>query len=137
MAFHQSAEFGCADAIMLPEISEVALFEDPSLTYPLQNAFVQNLAIRYSKSKVYTYIGEVVVSINPYADIGIYSDAVLQEYHGKALYQVPRPRSPLRPLTIQREPHIFALAEAVYTAMRRTEADCCVVISGCCTRPHL
>ncbi len=86
MAFHQSTEFGCADAVMLTEITEVCLCSRSSDL--AQSSFVENLSLRFKKNKIYTYIGEVVVSINPYTDLGIYTDAVLHEYHGKSLYQV-------------------------------------------------
>lgn len=62
------------------------------------------------------YIGEVCVTVNPYRDLGIYGEEVVGTYEGKAMYM--------------REPHVFALANTAYTAMRRTGNDVVVVISG-------
>jgi len=93
---------GRADAVLLDEITE--------------EAFVENLKIRYEGEKIYTYIGEVLIAVNPYRDLGIYSQDVIDSYHGAAIYQ--------------REPHIFALAEAAFSGMRREQKDCCIVISG-------
>lgn len=97
-----STEFGRADAVMLDEITE--------------DAFLDNLKLRYEKDKIYTYIGEVLISMNPYKQLPIYSEDMVSTYHGTALYQ--------------REPHVFALAEAAYAGMRRSQSDCCILISG-------
>jgi len=99
---HLSTEFGRADAVMLDEITE--------------DAFTGNLKLRYDKDKIYTYIGEVLISMNPYKALPIYDEDLVSEYHGTAMYQ--------------REPHVFALAEAAYAGMRREKADCCILISG-------
>lgn len=96
-------EHGRADSIMLDDVSE--------------EAFISNVKLRYSHDRIYTYIGEVLIAVNPYKTIdGLYGDAAIASYHGAAMYQ--------------REPHIYALAEAAYTGMRRSKADCCIVISG-------
>lgn len=103
MALSEStAEFGQPDFILVDEISE--------------EAFMANLKKRYERGKVYTYIGEVVISVNPYRRVDIYNDDVVDEYRGKELYERP--------------PHIFALADATYIDMRRLHADSCIVITG-------
>ncbi len=39
---------------------------------------MSNLKLRYQKGKIYTYIGEVVVSINPYKPLLIYDKEYVQ-----------------------------------------------------------
>ncbi|EGD77448.1 myosin IB [Salpingoeca rosetta] len=102
MAHLKSDEYGVGDAVLLDEITE--------------DAFVANLKRRFSKDKIYTYIGEVLVSVNPYADLGLYKPELVETFRNRALYQ--------------NEPHIFALSEATYSTMRRTHQDCVVIISG-------
>jgi len=58
---------------------------------------MDNLKLRYDKDKIYTYIGEVLISMNPYKALPIYDEDLVSNYHGTAMYQ--------------REPHVFALAE--------------------------
>ena len=58
MANFISAEFGKADFVLLEEVTK--------------EAFMENLKLRYMKGKVYSYIGEVVVSVNPYRNLVIY-----------------------------------------------------------------
>jgi hypothetical protein len=71
---------------------------------------------RYSKNKIYTYIGEVVVSVNPYKTVDIFNQNYVDEYKGREIYERP--------------PHIFALADSAYKTMKRQSKDTCIVISG-------
>ena len=74
--------------------------------------------VRYQKGKIYTYIGEVVVSVNPYKTVNIYGRDYVEQYRGREIYERP--------------PHIFAVADAAYKAMKRRTKDTCIVISGAC-----
>lgn len=72
--------------------------------------------VRFEKGRIYTYIGEVVVSVNPYRAMNIYSRDTIEQYKGRELYERP--------------PHLFAIADAAYKAMKRRNKDTCIVISG-------
>ena len=71
---------------------------------------------RYEKNRIYTYIGEVVVSVNPYKTMDIYNPSYVEDYRGREIYERP--------------PHIFALADSAYKTMKRKARDTCIVISG-------
>ena len=74
------------------------------------------MTCRFTKGKIYTYIGEVVVSVNPYKSLNIYNKEHVDLYKGREIYERP--------------PHIFAVADAAYKAMKRRAKDTCIVISG-------
>lgn len=77
---------------------------------------------RFEKGRIYTYIGEVVVSVNPYRQMDIYGNETIAAYRGRELYENP--------------PHLYAVSDAAYKAMKRRAKDTCIVISGsslsCC-----
>ncbi|XP_029428879.1 unconventional myosin-Id isoform X1 [Rhinatrema bivittatum] len=102
MAEQESLEFGKADFVLMD-----------SVTLP---EFMANLKLRFEKGRIYTFIGEVVVSVNPYKTLNIYGRDTIEQYKGRELYERP--------------PHLFAIADAAYKAMKRRAKDTCIVISG-------
>lgn len=36
-----------------------------------------------------TYIRNVVISVNPYEDLGIYTPGLIEEYHGRNMFELP------------------------------------------------
>ena len=64
-----SEDAGVPDFIMMTDISEPA--------------FLANLKTRHQQGKIYTYIGEVVVAVNPFKQLPIYGDEKIEEYRGR------------------------------------------------------
>eukprot|EP00118_Oscarella_pearsei_P003137 m.13137 g.13137 ORF g.13137 m.13137 type:complete len:1091 (+) comp24497_c0_seq4:132-3404(+) len=98
-------------------LDEIVGVGDAVLIDPLtEDAFVANLKKRYEASEIYTYIGNVVVSVNPYKKLAIYSTDLMNEYRGRNLFELP--------------PHIYAVADDAYRSMRDHHQDQCIIISG-------
>ncbi|RLM00681.1 hypothetical protein CFD26_102581 [Aspergillus turcosus] len=95
-------EIGVSDLTLLSKISNEAIND--------------NLKLRFEHDEIYTYIGHVLVSVNPFRDLGIYTDNVLESYRGKNRLEVP--------------PHVFAVAESAYYNMKSYKDNQCVIISG-------
>ncbi|KAI4217326.1 MAG: hypothetical protein LQ351_000635 [Letrouitia transgressa] len=95
-------EVGVSDLTLLSKISNEAIND--------------NLKKRFENAEIYTYIGHVLVSVNPFRDLGIYTDIVLDSYRGKNRLETP--------------PHVFAVAESAYYNMNAYKDNQCIIISG-------
>ncbi|GFO14637.1 myosin-iiib [Plakobranchus ocellatus] len=75
---------------------------------------------RYAQDKIYTYVGDILIAVNPFKDLGIYGK------DSSAIYK-NRKRS-------ANPPHIFAVADAAYQALLgrggRQPGNQCILISG-------
>ena len=74
------------------------------------------LTNRLTDKRIYTYIGEVCISINPYTQLPIYGPERIKEHDGMYMYQL--------------EPHVYAVAENMYRELRATRENQCVLVSG-------
>lgn len=72
-------EVGVSDLTLISKISNEAIND--------------NLKKRFENGEIYTYIGHVLVSVNPFRDLGIYTDQVLDGYKGKNRLEVRVPRN--------------------------------------------
>ncbi|XP_061753715.1 unconventional myosin-Ic [Nerophis ophidion] len=79
-------------------------------------AFIENLRRRFGENLIYTYIGSVLVSVNPYKELEIYSKPQMERYKGVSFYEI--------------SPHIYAVSDNTFRAMKTTWRDQCILISG-------
>ncbi|XP_048020734.1 unconventional myosin-Ib isoform X5 [Megalobrama amblycephala] len=90
---------------------------DMVLLEPLsEESFIENLNKRFDHNEIYTYIGSVVISMNPYKSLPIYTAEKVEEYRNRNFYEL--------------SPHIFALADEAYRSLRDQDKDQCILITG-------
>jgi myosin-1 len=81
-----------------------------------ESAIVDNLKKRFMDDCIYTYIGPVLISVNPFKQLPIYTDKEVNIYQGAASYENP--------------PHVYALTDEMYRNMLIEMENQCVIISG-------
>ncbi|XP_034736358.1 unconventional myosin-IXAa isoform X3 [Etheostoma cragini] len=91
-----------ADLCRLPELNERSLLD--------------NLRSRFRQEKIYTYVGSILIVINPFKFLPIYNPKYVKMYDNHSLGDL--------------EPHIYAVADVAYHAMLQKERNQCIVISG-------
>ncbi|KPM11723.1 hypothetical protein QR98_0102980 [Sarcoptes scabiei] len=93
-------------------VDDLVLLEN----YQDREEFLRNIQKRFNENVIYTYIGQVLISINPNQTLPIYGTDFVQLYRNANFFQV--------------SPHIFAIADASYRDMVEDFRDQCVLISG-------
>ncbi|ETE60079.1 Myosin-Ia [Ophiophagus hannah] len=90
---------------------------DLVLLEPLtEDTLMQNLKKRFEHQEIYTYIGNVVISLNPYQPLPIYSAKMVEEYRNCNFFAV--------------KPHIYAIADDAYHSLKNQDKDQCILITG-------
>ncbi|XP_073710943.1 myosin-IIIb isoform X2 [Misgurnus anguillicaudatus] len=81
-----------------------------------EETIITHLQKRYEELQIYTYVGDILIALNPFQNLSIYSPQFSKLYHG-----MKRSTNP---------PHIFATADAAYQSMVTLSKDQCIIISG-------
>ncbi|KAM6233454.1 LOW QUALITY PROTEIN: unconventional myosin-Ia [Porphyrio hochstetteri] len=96
---------------------DAAAVGDLVLLDPLtEESLLSTLQERFCRSDIYTYIGNVVISVNPYRSLPIYTPEKVQEYRNCNFFAV--------------NPHIYAIADDAYRSLRDRDRDQCILITG-------
>ncbi|KAG7231250.1 hypothetical protein INR49_012081 [Caranx melampygus] len=81
-----------------------------------ENTVTEHLQVRYGRDQIYTYVGDILIAVNPFHKMEMYAPE-----HTKMYIGAKRTANP---------PHIFAVADIAYQSMVSYNTDQCVVISG-------
>ena len=102
------------DAMSRQDIENMVLFNDLN-----EASLLHNVRKRYNLDKIYTSVGDILVSVNPFKALPIYDERTLTSYmsaQGRGL-----------------APHIFTVADLAYRSMisdRQSQAVCIAGESG-------
>ncbi|XP_047377112.1 myosin-IIIa [Sciurus carolinensis] len=81
-----------------------------------ENTVSEQLEKCYSRDQIYIYVGDILIALNPFQSLGLYSTK-----HSKLYIGAKRNANP---------PHVFAIADLGYQSMVTYNSDQCIVISG-------
>ncbi|XP_015255922.1 PREDICTED: unconventional myosin-VI-like isoform X5 [Cyprinodon variegatus] len=88
-----------------------------SLMYLNEATLLNNVRVRYSKDKIYTYVANILIAVNPYYDIPkLYTAETIKQYQGRSLGTLP--------------PHVYAIADKAYRDMKVLKMSQSIIVSG-------
>uniref|UniRef100_A0A8C2Z6B4 Unconventional myosin-VI n=1 Tax=Cyclopterus lumpus TaxID=8103 RepID=A0A8C2Z6B4_CYCLU len=88
-----------------------------SLMYLNEATLLNNVRVRYSKDKIYTFVANILIAVNPYYDIPkLYNPETISKYRGRSLGTLP--------------PHVYAIADKAYRDMKVLKMSQSIIVSG-------
>ncbi|XP_057208528.1 myosin VIa isoform X1 [Triplophysa rosa] len=88
-----------------------------SLMYLNEATLLNNVRVRYSKDKIYTFVANILIAVNPYYEIPkLYSPEAIKQYRGRSLGTLP--------------PHVYAIADKAYRDMKVLKMSQSIIVSG-------
>ncbi|XP_069462379.1 unconventional myosin-VI isoform X3 [Ambystoma mexicanum] len=88
-----------------------------SLMYLNEATLLHNVKVRYSKDKIYTYVANILIAVNPYFDVPkLYTSDIIKKYQGKSLGTLP--------------PHVYAIADKAFRDMKVLKMSQSIIVSG-------
>ncbi len=91
------------------DLASLETFDEDSIVAQLFNRFMQG--------QIYTYIGDILLAVNPFTNLGIYTEEWSKKYENDLSVD-------------EHPPHIFAIADKTYKAMMHNNTNQCIIISG-------
>lgn len=100
----------------LPSHSSGEIDDLGALTHLNADTLLGELKTRYGKDIIYTYVNDILVAVNPFKRLPIYTKENMELYRGKTLKDLP--------------PHVFAISDSCFHSMLSMKKNQCAVISG-------
>ena len=77
---------------------------------------LKNIERRYLENEIYTFTGNILLAVNPYARLPIYDEPYMERFPNVSISKS--------------EPHVFASAEEAYQRIRKDRRSQSIVVSG-------
>ena len=91
------------------DLTSLSYLHEPAVLYNLRKRFID-------QQEIYTYCGIVLVAINPYQMLDIYTEQYMHTYQGRTLGE--------------NDPHIFAIAEESFRQMKTLGTNQSIIVTG-------
>ena len=79
---------------------------------------LENSRGRYMEDKIYTYTGKILVALNPFGPLPIYSEDIMAKYKDKDIGAKGL------------DPHVYAMGEAAFKHVKRHKTPAALIMSG-------
>ncbi|XP_054455421.1 unconventional myosin-XV [Anoplopoma fimbria] len=102
---------GCKRSIEVDEVEDLSQLEEVC-----ESSVLLNLKKRFHRDCIYTYVGNMLLSINPFKPLNIYTEELREKYQGTEQHRNP--------------PHVYAIADAAFSQSQASTQEQCIIISG-------
>ena len=87
------------------------LIDIPHLNEP---TVLNSVYLRYIQNNIYTYTGNILISINPFQNLQLYTNEIIESYKNNQ----------------NKDPHIYQIARKSYNNLKNTHQNQTILISG-------
>jgi len=88
-----------------------------ALMYLNEATLLNNVRLRYKRDKIYTYVANILIGVNPYFNVpGLFTSELIKDYGGKSIGQLP--------------PHCFGIADKSFRDMKVLKQSQSIIVSG-------
>ncbi|KAF5307261.1 hypothetical protein FQR65_LT06977 [Abscondita terminalis] len=92
-------------------------YDNCEMMFLNEGTLLNNIKRAYYKNRIYTYVANILIAVNPYKEIpSLYSADAIKQYKGKSLGQEP--------------PHVFAIADKAFRDMKVLKQSQSIIVSG-------
>ena len=109
-------ELAAGEVYPLNPASQDGAEDNTQLMYLHEPHLVHNLRCRYANDDIYTYTAYILLAINPYKTLDVYSPEIMETYRGKSIGLMP--------------PSVFAVADRAYRSMKASTMSQSILVSG-------
>ncbi|XP_035260130.1 unconventional myosin-XV [Anguilla anguilla] len=102
---------GSTQAMEVDEVEDLSQLEEVC-----ESSVLLNLKKRFHRDFIYTYIGNMLLSVNPFKPLSIYTEELSLQYQGKEHRRNP--------------PHVYAIADSAFSLSQNSTQEQCIVVSG-------
>ncbi|CAM9564649.1 unnamed protein product, partial [Heterosigma akashiwo] len=109
---HEDTEL---DDVKLANDPKMALAEDMiNLPFLHEPAILHSLSERYEEGEIYTFTGPILLAVNPFKDLPLYTNEILEEYYTNGMLRGQGLE------VVSEAPHVYSIADAAYREMMKT-----------------
>jgi myosin heavy subunit len=96
------------DGLVTPDNTMLIHLSEPTI--------LENVQQRFKAKEIYTLTGTILLAMNPFQQLPIYTDEKKADYKGKRMGQAP--------------PHVYAVSECAYQSLAKMQKSQSVLVSG-------
>eukprot|EP00743_Colponemidia_sp_Colp-15_P007995 GILK01008660.1.p1 GENE.GILK01008660.1~~GILK01008660.1.p1 ORF type:complete len:2044 (+),score=493.00 GILK01008660.1:237-6368(+) len=103
--------------IPLVKSSLKKLVEDLVMLDDMNEALIlHNLKERFRRDKIYSRVGTILISVNPFKQLPLYTPDIIDRYHKRGMREVP--------------PHVYEVADSAFVSLNSDSTSQSIIISG-------